>query len=167
MLFAACCHFLAVLRPIFAPVLKFGMIWAALLLSEAGVDRCTCGQVTYRPPYAYPSSFAGTNPGVLRGSFVRAIQYCEGNPVLRGSQVWVWGSNEFGQLGLGDELPRLQPTLVTALSGIGVHITAVAVGTYHVIALSSKGNVYVWYKSPLPAQALSGTEAVVRAYQGL
>lgn len=90
-----------------APVLNFVVAsslgsGAALLLSEAGVDRCTCGQ------------------------------------------VWVWGSNEFGQLGLGDELPRLQPTLVTALSGIGVHITAVAVGTYHVIALSSKGNVYVW-----------------------
>uniref|UniRef100_A0A7S0VEC2 RCC1-like domain-containing protein n=1 Tax=Hemiselmis tepida TaxID=464990 RepID=A0A7S0VEC2_9CRYP len=59
-------------------------------------------------------------------------------------QLWVWGDNSHGQLGLGDIESRYTPTLVTSLSDLGIHIVDVALGAFHTVALSLKGNVYAW-----------------------
>lgn len=75
---------------------------AALLLGQAGVRRCVCGQ------------------------------------------LWMWGGNQFGQLGQGDDQARYVPTLVQPLAELGIHIISVALGRYHTVALSIKGNVYAW-----------------------
>lgn len=56
--------------------------------------------------------------------------------------MYSWGSNHYGQLGLG---PLLQespnPQLITALTA---KIVDVVCGQYHSIALTSSGQVYTW-----------------------
>lgn len=38
-------------------------------------------------------------------------------------QVWMWGSNEHGQLGQGDNAYRPTPVLVSSLADLGIHIS--------------------------------------------
>lgn len=54
--------------------------------------------------------------------------------------VWGWGSNEAGQLGLGDEDRRADPTRIDGLPPI----VALAAGEAHALALSGDGGVWFW-----------------------
>lgn len=38
--------------------------------------------------------------------------------LLEDGSLWVWGNNEYGQLGTGDTQPRSQPVPVQGLSGL-------------------------------------------------
>ena len=38
--------------------------------------------------------------------------------LLEDGNLWVWGNNEYGQLGTGDTQPRSQPVPVHGLSGL-------------------------------------------------
>jgi len=73
-------------------------------------------------------------------------------------RVYGWGFNEFGQLGLGDRMPRLAPTLISFYNENGetkkVFIKDIAIGGSNVIALDDNGRVYVWGKM----QAIYGEE---------
>jgi regulator of chromosome condensation len=53
--------------------------------------------------------------------------------------VYAWGLNNYGQLGLGDLKNRLKPELVPLLAGIGV--VELAGGTHHSLALTKEGEV--------------------------
>eukprot|EP01116_Phalansterium_solitarium_P013461 TRINITY_DN30824_c0_g1_i1.p1 TRINITY_DN30824_c0_g1~~TRINITY_DN30824_c0_g1_i1.p1 ORF type:complete len:413 (-),score=138.18 TRINITY_DN30824_c0_g1_i1:592-1830(-) len=53
-----------------------------------------------------------------------------------------FGCNRYGQLGVGDKLPRYEPTPVTYLSSAGVAVRAVACGTDHAALLSDYGELY-------------------------
>lgn len=55
-------------------------------------------------------------------------------------QVYCWGDNSYGQLGIGTVESEDSPTLVPDLA----NIVMVSAGAYHSIALSGDGNVYVW-----------------------
>ena len=55
-------------------------------------------------------------------------------------EVYAWGWNELGQLGLGDTENRLTPTKVPELG----RVTAIAAGGAHCLALTEAGEVYVW-----------------------
>jgi len=55
-------------------------------------------------------------------------------------QVWAWGRNEAGQLGLGDTDDRFVPTMVNALSGY--EVVEVATGKAHTLFLTSCGKVF-------------------------
>lgn len=55
-------------------------------------------------------------------------------------QVWAWGRNEAGQLGLGDQKDRQVPTLVPAISGY--EVVEVASGKLHTLFLTSCGKVF-------------------------
>jgi len=57
-----------------------------------------------------------------------------------GSALYCWGANDYGQLGLGDMLPRLEPTLVDnfPLATLGI-----AAGVIHTCARGATG-VYCW-----------------------
>lgn len=60
--------------------------------------------------------------------------------------VFAWGSNNFGQLGLGDMTRRLRPARVTlppALRSAG-KITALSAGFDQTLALTSKGLLLAW-----------------------
>jgi alpha-tubulin suppressor-like RCC1 family protein len=56
--------------------------------------------------------------------------------------VWVWGSNEYGQIGNGtfSNIRQLTPALNTTLSNI-THISA---GIFHNVALNKSGRIFVW-----------------------
>eukprot|EP01122_Echinamoeba_exundans_P012017 TRINITY_DN4945_c0_g1_i1.p1 TRINITY_DN4945_c0_g1~~TRINITY_DN4945_c0_g1_i1.p1 ORF type:complete len:417 (-),score=24.99 TRINITY_DN4945_c0_g1_i1:9-1259(-) len=57
-------------------------------------------------------------------------------------QVYVWGSNAGGVLGLGHSAPDCVPT-PTHLH-LPHRCSAVSCGSYHTIALTEKGQIYVW-----------------------
>nr|XP_032833323.1 probable E3 ubiquitin-protein ligase HERC4 [Petromyzon marinus] len=58
------------------------------------------------------------------------------------SEVFAWGTNDRGQLGLGDKVPRSDPLHVVALCGIPLR--ALAAGAAHSLALTLTGGVFVW-----------------------
>ena len=55
-------------------------------------------------------------------------------------QVFAFGSNSHGQLGLGDLVPRGCPALVS----LPERVTRVAAGSHHSLALTATGRVFTW-----------------------
>jgi alpha-tubulin suppressor-like RCC1 family protein len=53
-------------------------------------------------------------------------------------------SNKMGELGLGDNKPRIIPEQIYALSEAGERITQISCGFKHTIAKGSNGKVYTW-----------------------
>lgn len=58
------------------------------------------------------------------------------------SQVYAWGRNDKGQLGLGDTSDRKSPTIIETLWALPV--LQLAAGTYHSAALTSNGFLFAW-----------------------
>jgi hypothetical protein len=58
--------------------------------------------------------------------------------------VYTFGSGEDGQLGHGDTVNKLEPTLVETIDG--KNITQVQCGSFHTMALTASGYVYTWGK---------------------
>jgi len=52
--------------------------------------------------------------------------------------VYAFGSNKFGQLGIGSNEDALQPTIISSLK----HVIHVSSGESHSIALTVSGNLY-------------------------
>jgi len=65
--------------------------------------------------------------------------------VTDNGEVYGWGLNVFGQLGLGDTKDRLVPAQLTGLKDH--FITSVACGSEHSIALTDQGKVFTWGSS--------------------
>ncbi|XP_034188520.2 RCC1 and BTB domain containing protein claret [Osmia lignaria lignaria] len=98
----------------------------------------------------------GTGPSVLRFGPPQAIPFFRIMEVevlsvscghchtlaMTNNGVYAWGSNQFGQLGLGKILQCSSPELVAYLAQ-EVIIDAVA-GQYHSVALTSDGRVFTW-----------------------
>jgi len=63
--------------------------------------------------------------------------------VLECGAVFCWGSNEFGQLGTGDEIKRPAPT-AAAIPRDEVRMARIICGAYFTLALSSKGELWSW-----------------------
>jgi len=55
-------------------------------------------------------------------------------------QVWAWGRNENGQLGIGNTKDKMVPTLVQEMTGY--NITEIATGKGHSLFLTSCGKVF-------------------------
>src|SRR5262249_61873204 len=55
--------------------------------------------------------------------------------------VWAWGRNDFGQLGIGSDDPkRNTPVKLEHLP----RITRIAAGAFHTLAIDSGGNLWGW-----------------------
>ncbi len=59
--------------------------------------------------------------------------------VLRQGQLWIWGRNHQGQLGLGDTTERETPVQLTIPNP-----TSVELRQNHALALTESGDVYAW-----------------------
>lgn len=57
-------------------------------------------------------------------------------------RLFAWGSNTFGRLGLGDDLPRITPILVDF--GKIIHITKISCGDKHSACTTDMGELFVW-----------------------
>ena len=56
--------------------------------------------------------------------------------------LFIWGSNSFGQLGLGDQMRRPTPRLVHLM--LSHCIVSVCCGEHHTAVLTAKGAVFTW-----------------------
>jgi hypothetical protein len=61
--------------------------------------------------------------------------------VTKDGKIYSWGNNNFGQLGLGHTTQQNTPQLVTAITD---KIISISCGYAHVMALTDKGDVYIW-----------------------
>ncbi|XP_061463580.1 RCC1 and BTB domain-containing protein 2 isoform X3 [Rhineura floridana] len=62
--------------------------------------------------------------------------------VIENGEVYVWGYNGNGQLGLGNSANQPTPCRIAALQGI--HVRRVACGYAHTLVLTEKGMLYAW-----------------------
>ncbi|XP_050739123.1 RCC1 and BTB domain-containing protein 1-like isoform X1 [Eriocheir sinensis] len=62
--------------------------------------------------------------------------------VMDNGEVYGWGLNSSGQLGLGNNVNQHNPSRVTALQG--VVITKIVCGYSHTLALSDEGSLWAW-----------------------
>ncbi|KAF1316749.1 Rcc1 and btb domain-containing protein 2, partial [Globisporangium splendens] len=58
--------------------------------------------------------------------------------------LYVWGANEFGQLGCGDKVPRLKPCLVSFPAFVADGVVDVALGEFHSACVTHRGDAFVW-----------------------
>ncbi|XP_050388946.2 alsin isoform X1 [Patella vulgata] len=66
----------------------------------------------------------------------------EDNPVVIDTEVWVWGRNAKGQLGLGDSLDRDTPKCIKMMNG--KEVVVIAAGHSHCVAATANSQVYTW-----------------------
>jgi len=95
--------------------------------------------------------------------------------ITSGGDVWAWGSNEAGQLGIGPthQSRVVEPRLVQGLAGS--QVTSLALGTTHSMALTSSGEVYTWGHGdtgalghgPVSPSKVEWTPKLVRALCGV
>lgn len=72
-------------------------------------------------------------------------------------QVYAWGGNSYGQLGMFQGAASPAPVMVAGLSSI----TAVRAGGYHGAALRSDGTVWTWGNNSYGQLGIGGLSAVV------
>ena len=81
----------------------------------------------------------------LIGTHIVKISCAENHTLCVGKdgEVYAWGSNGFGQLGMGaDKGPRLVPRRVETLRRLVV--CDVSAGAMHSVCVSNEGEVYTW-----------------------
>lgn len=108
--------------------------WGAGGEGQLGIGLTTVSKVPRPRPVPIPSPLP-----------ITVIQVACGNShslaLTKGGQVFSWGFNSHGQLGLGKEV-ALQPIPALVRSLIGVPVTQVAAGGTHTLALTLPGLVY-------------------------
>ena len=79
--------------------------------------------------------------------------------LLDNGEIWSWGDNAFGQLGIGNIVSSINPTRVIQDNGDPLtNIVSVAAGSFHSLALSNDG--YIWaFGSNQDGQLGNGTTA--------
>lgn len=58
--------------------------------------------------------------------------------------LYMWGANEFGQLGCGDKRTRLKPCLLTFPAFLADGVVDVALGEFHSVCVTHKGEAFAW-----------------------
>ncbi|XP_047711475.1 probable E3 ubiquitin-protein ligase HERC6 isoform X4 [Prionailurus viverrinus] len=99
---------------------------------------------------------------------IKIIQVSCGNyhslALSEDGQVFSWGSNSHGQLGLGKELPsQASPQRVRSLDGIP--LAQVAAGGAHSFALSLSGTSFGWGSNNAGQLAFFGSNVPVQSYK--
>ncbi len=85
----------------------------------------------------------------------------------RRTQVYAWGRNMQGQLGVGDRLERRTPVAVEGLWGLP--ILQLAAGDAHSLAITASGSLFAWgdnHFGQVRCPAISRHHAVGAVHQG-
>jgi alpha-tubulin suppressor-like RCC1 family protein len=64
--------------------------------------------------------------------------------LMSDGSVWCWGNNDWGQLGMGDNVSRTSPAETLFSSGGGATATSSSAGDVHTVVLKSDGTVWSW-----------------------
>eukprot|EP00928_Gymnodinium_smaydae_P061148 TRINITY_DN45302_c0_g1_i1.p1 TRINITY_DN45302_c0_g1~~TRINITY_DN45302_c0_g1_i1.p1 ORF type:complete len:464 (+),score=109.26 TRINITY_DN45302_c0_g1_i1:68-1393(+) len=95
-------------------------------------------------------------------------------------ELWVWGRNDYGQLGLGEEAmgdmysAERYPRLVRSLPVEGHTIADFACGEHHLVVLTHSGAIYEWgnrlwlepHPVTLPSRYAEGLKDIVKVAAG-
>ena len=118
-------------------------VWGSNSYGQLGQDTLGLGPAAGAP---MQSDTPLVVPG-LQGKMVVKIaagwSHCMA--LTESGEVWVWGRNDFGQLGLGDKIERHGPVHLQTSTGQGVEmgfVTAIAAGRSHSIWLGADGAPY-------------------------
>jgi len=126
-------------------VAKKGKVEAGTLLFSGATDWKDVGRKTGDLPKSPNTQWTPVRLAKLKDVNVRAVNTgCCSAFVMAISdegEVYAWGRNEKGQLGLGDTDDRKVPTLVSELTGHDV--VSVSTGKNHSLFLTSEGKVLV------------------------
>ena len=76
---------------------------------------------------------ASTEKFALAGGWGHSLAMVKG-------QLWAWGLNDHGQLGLGNRVYQWRPVKVPSSK----NFVAIAAGEYHSLALSDDGTLWTW-----------------------
>ena len=120
-----------------------GILWAW------GANDGALGTGTSGSNVLLPFPLNGTSPfptGVFQSILLESVASSNGGAfsgaVDSSGGVWMWGSNDAGQLGLGSTsaTPQMTPSLVPALPPMA----KLALGRAHSIAVEPDGSIWVW-----------------------
>lgn len=103
-----------------------GRLW---LIGVFGAAALALGVYVAVPASAAPSTWLGVSAGGYHTCAVKSDH-----------SLWCWGSNSYGQLGIGGTTSKTVPTRV----GTGVNWASVTGGRYHTCALTTSGTRYCW-----------------------
>lgn len=120
-------------RVIMAPRRRSCLVCGALL---GGAVFITCARMhprgtTLRP---YVAEFCSLHAIAVTSGASHACA------ITTNHEVGCWGRNKYGQLGLGDQVPRDHAIVINGLN----HIIQIAAGRDHTCALEQTGRVYCW-----------------------
>ncbi|KAE9347369.1 hypothetical protein PR003_g6970 [Phytophthora rubi] len=71
--------------------------------------------------------------------------------------LYIWGANDFGQLGCKDKKPRSRPFLLATPSLFAEGVEDVALGEFHTTCVTSAGRAYTWGLNLRDNSALIGS----------
>lgn len=137
------------------------------------------------PEFEEIDYFAQSNDSVLRPddqAFIIKIGAGDNYSAVMSQhgELWVWGRNDYGQLGLGEEAmgdmysAERYPRLVRSLPIEGHSVADFACGEHHLVVLTSSGAIYEWgnrlwlepHPVTLPARYKEGLKNIVKVVAG-
>ena len=83
---------------------------------------------------------------ISSGKTVTDITTDSSNCAIANGELYCWGRNDFGELGIGNQVDQSTPQRVAGASGQAFYnkrVTAVSMGTYHACAIAD-GALYCW-----------------------
>lgn len=129
--------------------------------------------------------FSQANDSVLNPSEATSVIKVDAGDNFTGAlsssgELWVWGRNDYGQLGLGEEAmgdmysSSRYPRLVRSLPLEGHTLADFVCGEHHVVAVTTAGAIYEWgsrlwlepHPVTLPSRYEEGLKGIVKIVAG-
>ncbi|GBG70273.1 hypothetical protein CBR_g6400 [Chara braunii] len=88
-----------------------------------------------------PTQIGGSVFGIKFAHIAAGLKHCI--VASKSGEVYAWGANDFGQLGLGDVEDRKNPAAILS-KFTRSRISRVAAGAHHSMAVTDNGDIFTW-----------------------